>query len=81
MDIFRDEMYRLSPEKAVDLKMQYEAQLDFQKEKLKKMKARKARLIKKLDSDILKLEEDIGNTESVIETIKQVHFNGLYEDE
>lgn len=80
MDIFRDEMYRLSPEKAIDLKMQYEAQLEYQKEKLKKMKARKARIIKKLDSDISSLEEDIDNTEAVIETIKRTHFSELYDE-
>jgi hypothetical protein len=79
MDIFRDHMYRLTPEKALDILDQYQAQRDYEKEKLEKLKQRRARIVKKLDTDIAKLEEDLANTESVIAVIKSTHFEAPLE--
>ena len=64
----------MDAEKAAVLKDQYESQLIFEKEKLEMLKARKTRIIRRLDRDISKLEEDIASTESVIESLDTIYF-------
>lgn len=74
MAAFHDEWYHMSTKKAAVLKDQYESQLIFEKEKLETLKARKARIIRQLDRDISKLEEDIASTETVIESLDAIYF-------
>ena len=77
MMTIRDELYRMTPERAERLREDLCAQLKLERQKLTTMKGRKARVIKKLDADIHRVEENIHNLTSTIYTIDEVHFNTL----
>lgn len=77
MNSIRDDISRMTPKKAEQTREEYMLQLKFQREHLVKLKARRDRLMKKLNEEIEKVEADIHNITSVIYEIDAAHFNTL----
>jgi len=77
MNSMRDDISRMTPKKAEQTREEYTLQLKFQRERLVKLKARRDRLMKKLNEEIEKVEADIHNITSVIYEIDAAHFNTL----
>ena len=77
MMTIRDEIYRMKPERAERLRKDLAEQLEFEKHKLAQMRSRKKRVIKKLDADIHKVEENVNNLMNTIHVIDRTHFNTL----
>ena len=75
MDIYRDPMGKLDRDKAKVYRERYEEQLAFLRDKLIKLKNRRQRIMRKLDTEISKCEEDINDTKSVIEAVDNMFFN------
>ena len=69
MDIYRDPLGKLDRDKALVFRERQEAQLTFLRDKLIKLKNRRQRIMRKLDTEISKCEEDINDTKSVIEAV------------
>lgn len=82
MDIgIRDDIARLKPRKAASLLSDYKAQLKCQNMYLSRLKGRRAKLMKKLDAEIVSVQDDIRMTESVIDEITKAHFSDSVYDE
>lgn len=75
MDIYRDPLGKLDRDKAKVYRERYEEQLAFLRDKLIKLKNRRQRIMRKLDTEISKCEEDINDTKSVIEAVDNMFFN------
>lgn len=75
MDIYRDPLGKLDRDKAKVYRERYEEQLAFLRDKLIKLKNRRQRIMRKLDTEISKYEEDINDTKSVIEAVDNMFFN------
>lgn len=77
MNTIRDQIACMRPERAARVREDYASQLEFQRKRLSQLKARKARLLKKLDEEIASTTEDIQNITSVIDEIDKAHFDTL----
>ena len=77
----RDDIARLKPEKAAHLLADYKAQLEYQNQHLSRLKDRRAKLMKKLDAEIVSVKDDIHMTEMVIDEITKAHFSDSVYDE
>ena len=77
MNTIRDEIACMKPERAARVREDYVSQREFQRKRLIQLKARKARLLKKLDEEIASTTEDIQNITSVIDEIDRAHFDTL----
>lgn len=77
----RDDIARLKPGKAASLLSDYKAQLEYQNQHLSRLKDRRAKLLKKLDAEIVSVKDDIRMTETVIDEIAKAHFSDSVYDE
>lgn len=76
----RDEIARMTPERASRKREEFVAHLHLQREHLIQLKKRRDRVLKKMNEEIEKVEADIHNTESVIFEIDHAHFDTLDPD-
>lgn len=75
----RDDIARMPYEKAQKVREEYAAHLSFQRDHIVRLKARRDRLMKKLDEEIDKVAADIQETVTVIDEIDKAHFKSLDE--
>ena len=73
----RDDISRMSYEKAKKVREEYAAHLSYQRDHIVRLKARRDRLMKKLDEEIDKVSADIQETITVIEEIDKAHFKSI----
>lgn len=73
----RDEIARMTPERANRKREEFVAHLHLQREHLIQLKKRRDRVLKKMNEEIEKVEADIHNITSVIYEIDAAHFNTL----
>lgn len=75
----RDDISRMSYERAKKVREEYAAHLSYQRDHIVRLKARRDRLMKKLDEEIDKVAADIQETVTVIEELDKAHFKSVDE--
>ena len=75
----RDDISRMSYERAKKVREEYAAHLSYQRDYIVRLKARRDRLMKKLDEEIDKVSADIQETITVIEELDKAHFKSVDE--
>lgn len=78
--MFRDHIYRLTPEGGEKLLQETHEQLDIAKAKLAEISRRKARAMRRYDEALKEVRDEITGYMSVIQMIEEVVFGGEYSE-
>jgi hypothetical protein len=77
---YNDAIYNLTPEKARKARDQLTNELEYNRQRLIVVQNRRHKILKKLDKEILDIEEQIGQIRNTIEEIDKCHFGMEYDE-